>query len=269
MRILAIMGSPHTGNTFALTQRVEENLKQLRNVDFDYLHLKDLDLKPCKGCFVCFLRGEASCPLHDDAAMIGRKLDEADGVIFVSPVYSMHISYLMKQFIDRFAYNFHRPRYFGQYALALATTGSVGLDAALKYLKDVAEAWGFHCVAQLGEIAPPQHTPFQQLVIPNNDRTEEIARTFYTAIQEKKPKKLTMTDYVTFRAMQAVYSRLEHISPTDYAYWKAHGWFEKDRTYFSDHVKGNRFKELPARVIGWMAGRQIEKALPENRGVNV
>jgi hypothetical protein len=63
--------------------------------------------------------------------------------------------------------------------------------------------------------------------------------------------------------MRAVYVRMEHISPTDYAYWKERGWFEKGRTYFHDHVKGNPLKALPARFIGWMAGRQIENALPE------
>lgn len=262
MKILAIMGSPHKGNTLELTQRIEEHLKRLGEVNFEYLHLKDLDLKPCKGCFVCFLRGEEHCPLNDDAAKIAEKLDNADGVIFVSPVYSMHISYLIKQFIDRFAYNFHRPRYFGKYAMVLATTGAVGLNDALKYLKEVSEAWGFNCVAQLGEIAPPKHTPFDQLVIDTPDRTKHVAHTLYTAISEKRPKKLTVTDYISFRAMRAVYSQMKEISPTDYAYWKERGWFEKGCTYFHEHVRKNPLKDIPARFVGWMAGRQFRNALP-------
>ena len=47
--------------------------------------------------------------------MIARKIDEADGVIFVSPAYSMHVSYLFKRFVDRFACTFHRPCYWGKY----------------------------------------------------------------------------------------------------------------------------------------------------------
>ena len=46
MKIIAIMGSPHKGNTLELTQRVEERLKTLGDMDFEYLHLKDADLKP-------------------------------------------------------------------------------------------------------------------------------------------------------------------------------------------------------------------------------
>jgi multimeric flavodoxin WrbA len=264
MKILAIMGSPHKGNTLECTQRLEKHLKALGEVEFDYLHLKEANLKPCTGCFVCFLRGEECCPLKDDAPTIARKLDRADGVIFASPVYSMHISYLMKQFIDRFAYNFHRPRYFGQYAMTLAVTGAVGQEKALKYLKEVATAWGFDCVAQLGLIAPPQNTPFQQLDIGRKDRTEEVARRFYAAMWEKKPKKLSVSDYIAFRVMQAIYSRMKQLSPTDYAYWQKRGWLEKERTYFSDHVKGNFLKSLPARGIAWMAGRQFDYALKKS-----
>lgn len=260
MKILAIMGSPHKGNTLEITQRVEGKLKQLGDVEFEYVHLKGVDLKPCKGCFTCFIKGEECCPLKDDREKISQKIEWADGVVFVTPVYSMHVSYLLKIFIDRFAYNFHRPCWFGKYAIALAATGGLGLDETLKYLKMVAVGWGFEFVDQIGLIAPPKNTPMQRL-IEKKDRTEKVVCKFYRVIKEKKPRRLALSDYISFRLMRAIYSRMETMSPTDYKYFKEKGWLGKDVRYFYDNVKGNVFKDLIARLIAWVVGRQIDKAI--------
>jgi len=259
MKFLAIMGSPHSGNTLEITQRIETKLRQLGEIEFEYLHLKDIEIKPCRGCFQCFVRGEDSCPLKDDRAIISQKIEEADGVIFVTPVYSMHVSYLMKIFIDRFAYTFHRPRYFGKYALTVSVAGSIGLKETLKYLKMVATVWGFDLVGELGIMAPPKNTLYG-ILGKHKDRTDEMVNRFYFAIKEKKPKKLSFSDHITFRAMRAVYSRLEKASPVDYMYWKEKGWFEKDARYFSANVRANFFMDIIARIIELMVSRQMNKA---------
>jgi len=35
-------------------------------IDFKVLMLNDVNLKKCRGCYVCFLKGEKNCPLNDD-----------------------------------------------------------------------------------------------------------------------------------------------------------------------------------------------------------
>jgi multimeric flavodoxin WrbA len=262
IKVLAIMGSPHKGNSLEITQRIEKKLAQHGDVDFEYVHLKDMDLQPCKGCFVCFIKGEDRCPLKDDLKIVRQKMEEADGVIFVTPVYSMHVSYLMKQFIDRLAYNLHRPRYFDKYALVVAVTGNLGLGPTLKYLKDVADGMGFDCVGQLGYLAAPKNTPLRTISA-RKDRTDEVLAKFHRAIVEKRPRRLTFTDHLGFRLMQASYARLETMSPTDYRHWKERGWLEKETRYFHDNVKRNLIMDLIASLIGWMMGRQIDKALAE------
>ena len=37
-KILAIMGSPHKGNSLQATQRIEESLARFGDVEFDYVH---------------------------------------------------------------------------------------------------------------------------------------------------------------------------------------------------------------------------------------
>ena len=262
MKIVAIMGSPHKGNSLEITQRIEQQLTQYGDVEFDYVHLKDAELKPCKGCFVCFMRGEERCPVKDDKEMIAQKIEEADGVIFVSPVYSMHVSYLFKGFVDRFACTFHRPRYFGKYALTVAVAGNIGQKETLKYMRDVAGAWGFDVIDELGIRAAPRNTTMRAIAS-QKDRTGEVVEKFYSAIKEQRPRKLTFKDHLAFRLMQASYARLETMSPTDYRYWKEQGWLDGDATYFHDNVRGNLVKDWVARAAGWMTGKQIDRALAE------
>ena len=113
MKVLAIMGSPKKrGNTYELTRKVEENMKLLGAVEFEYVFLKDLNLESCLGCGICFDKGEELCPLKDERPILEEKMQTADGVIFTSPNYVFNVSGLMKNFIDRFAYVCHRPRFF-------------------------------------------------------------------------------------------------------------------------------------------------------------
>jgi multimeric flavodoxin WrbA len=262
MNVVAVMGSPHKGNTLALTQRFETELKRLGDVDFEYIHLRKADLRPCQGCFQCFIQGESNCPLRDDHDAIARHLEEADGVVFVSPVYSMHVSYLFKRFVDRFAYTFHRPRYFGKYAVVLAATGGIGLEDTLKYMKGVASGWGLEVTDALEYIAPPRNTPMKAM-LQKKDRTRPAAEKFYRAMKEKKPRKLKFEDHFHYKAMREVYARLETMSPADYTYWKEKGWLKRDRIYFSDHIRYNPVHAWIVNIAAWFMARGIDKQAPK------
>ena len=262
MKILAIMGSPHKGNTLEITQKVEDKLKNLGEVEFEYIHLKDMDLRPCLGCYVCFHRGEDRCPLKDDRDTIIRKMEEAEGLILVTPVYSMQVSYLLKLFIDRLAYTFHRPRYFGKYAIAIVAAGNPGLGVreTLKYLKLVANQWGFEYVDQIGMGAAPKNTSLPNLDR-KKDRTDEVVKKFYRAIREKRLRKLTLGDHFWFRCVQAVYRAMGDRSPVDYQYFKENGWLNKNTKFFYNRVKTNPFLDGLAKMMSWFVGKSIEKSL--------
>jgi multimeric flavodoxin WrbA len=77
MKVLVIMGSPRKGNTWTAVRRIEEHMQVLGEVTFEYLMLGDIDLSHCRGCYVCFEKGEEHCPLKDSAPAIERKMHEA------------------------------------------------------------------------------------------------------------------------------------------------------------------------------------------------
>jgi multimeric flavodoxin WrbA len=262
MKVLSVEGSPHRGNTYDRVQRFGEVLEALGGVDFEHLSLRDIDLQPCRGCFICFDRGEHVCPVKDDKEELSRKLDEADGVVFATPVYSMHISYLMKRFVDRFAYTFHRPRYFGKYAVGMGVTGGIGLNEALEYVQMFATTWGFEYLGDLRYVDPPRNTKMPRFVN-ETDRAEELASKLHRMMREKPKRKLRSKDYYHFYMMRMVYKRLGPLSPTDFAYWEKQGWFDPKATYFSPDVRGSLlsslFPRMLSRIAGWGLDRRMRK----------
>ncbi|WP_371805358.1 flavodoxin family protein [Candidatus Lokiarchaeum ossiferum] len=135
MKILAIISSPRKKNTYQAIKTIESMHKKRYDCEYEYLFLHKVDLKGCIGCHLCLTEGEDSCPLKDDRDMIISKIEAADGVILASPNHTMNVNWRMKNFIDRFSYLMHRPRYFNQRFMILITSGSYqGIKGALKAL---------------------------------------------------------------------------------------------------------------------------------------
>jgi len=251
MKILAIMGSWRKGNTYRAVRRIEENMKKMGDVDFEYLFLKDAGLAACRGCTTCILKGEQRCPLKDDREGIERLMLEADGVVFASPNYASNVSGLMKTFIDRFAYAGHRPRFYGQYALYIATSaGPGGLKECLAAMQGPISHYGFRTAGTLGLMTPPFKLP--QHYADKNDRAiDAISARFYQTVEAKGPATPSLTDVIGFRSIQTMGNELgatyEDVYPADFRYWKEKGWMDTGKYYYTD-AKVGIVKKLLARA---------------------
>ncbi|MGZ7050029.1 MAG: flavodoxin family protein [Methanobacterium sp.] len=233
MKVLTIMGSPkRKGNTYRITRKVEEEMKKLGDVEFEYVFLKDLDLKSCLGCGVCMDKGEEICPLNDDRAMMEEKMQNADGVIFTSPNYVFNVTGLMKNFMDRFAYVCHRPRFFKN-AMVLTTSGVGGSRFTLMSLSTAPKIWGFNMVCSLGVVT--NGDPNSDLSTPKdkvNKRVKDAAKKFYDSLETQniKPGLFNMASFLFAK------ENFLKIDPEsfDYNYWKNNGWLEKNADYYYD-----------------------------------
>jgi multimeric flavodoxin WrbA len=63
--------------------------------------LRDLKIKPCTGCFNCWVRDPGNCIIQDDANKISRLYMESDHVILASPLIMGFLSSLLKNTMDR------------------------------------------------------------------------------------------------------------------------------------------------------------------------
>jgi multimeric flavodoxin WrbA len=230
MKILVVMGSPRKGNTYRAVKKIEEYMQSMGKVEFEYFMLKDAKLSQCSGCFACLSIGENHCPHKDSAPIIEQKMHAADGVIFATPVYGMNVSALLKTFVDRFSYIFHRPRFFDKKALLLSTTGAVGLKEVLDYLKLVASIWGFEVTNSVGLVTPPMKLPIKKEQ-ENNRKLEKAAFEFYNALQKKRHSP-GLKDVLVFHAQKASFGIPGLTSPADYTYWNEKSWLNPKTKYY-------------------------------------
>ncbi len=100
MKILALIGSPRVGgNTDILVDRVLEG-SESKGHSTEKLYLYDYEIMPCIDCRRC-KKGSSTCALKDDMSIIYGKLQDADIILFGTPVYWYGPSAKMKLLIDR------------------------------------------------------------------------------------------------------------------------------------------------------------------------
>lgn len=258
MKILVIMGSPRKGNTFRAAQRIEEVMRSLGDVEFEYLMLAEINLEPCRGCMACFEWGEERCPVRDDAPDVGQKLHDADGVIFASPVYGLNVTGLMKTFIDRFSYVFHRPRFFDKKALLLVTTGVIGEKDVLDYLDSVADIWGYDVVSRVGIVMPL--TSSERHAQETDRKIDRAARAFFRALAEGRERRPGLRSVIVFHAQRVSFDEMKDLAPTDHAYWRELGWLDPSARYYTS-ARVNPLYDAVGRIVEWVLRRRLRRDL--------
>ncbi|HAF29492.1 MAG TPA: hypothetical protein DCG75_10635 [Bacteroidales bacterium] len=100
-KILVLDGSTRKfGNTSILIESFLEGAKSNTPYINQFL-AKDLNIKYCNGCLRCNLIKRCSIR-DDDWADLSTKIDEADILVFASPIYFHYVTAPLKNIIDRF-----------------------------------------------------------------------------------------------------------------------------------------------------------------------
>lgn len=145
-KITAFVGSAHKQNTHKAVVQLLNNLQALGEVEYEIVTLSDYTLGVCRGCRLCFEKGKEFCPLKDDRDVLMDKIQASDGIVFATPNYCFQMSGLMKIFLDRFGFAFHRPCYFGKAFTSIVTQGFGGGGKIVKDLDFSASILGFNTV---------------------------------------------------------------------------------------------------------------------------
>ena len=245
IKIVAICGSPHRGNTYDILSMLEQSHPE---IDFKILMLSELDLKDCVGCYSCINNGEESCPLRDDRDLIIEEMKNADGTIFASPTYARAISALMKKFVERTSFMAHRPIFFGKHAMALATCAGFGADLTSKYLTENFTQYGFNFVPSV-ELMVARKT--EEETNRNRKQATEAYEKLIRAIKTQEKVEPTFAQLVYFNIFKSI-SELN----------KLKGWadyeFYKDKEDFYYDIKIPFWKN---KLVKWIAGKEIKKMM--------
>src|SRR5512136_1015944 len=146
MKVIAFIGSGRKRHSYNACEKFLQNLHSIGNVEYELVRLSEYNVGTCKGCRTCFDKGEEYCPFKDDRDKLIAKINDSDGVIFASPNYSFQVSALMKIFLDRLAFNFHRPCFFGKTFTSIVVQGIGMGEKIVKYLDFLGRGMGFNVV---------------------------------------------------------------------------------------------------------------------------
>lgn len=260
MNVLAFISSGRRkGNTDRIVQMIGAHLDALAErrgvpLEFERVYLASMDVRPCRGCRVCFDRGEQHCPLKDDVPALKAKVDAADGIILASPVYVDDVNGIAKNWIDRLAYVCHRPQFFGKSAYLVATVASTPTSHTLRTMNTALRTWGCHIVGQVGYKMGALMEQ-EEMESRYAESTARVAERLFDAIARRRSERPSFSSLMMFKIQQFAW-QLEDPNSPDYAYWKGQGWFDPRCTFYMAH-RANPVKVALARLVGAVIARFV------------
>lgn len=102
VKVVAFNSSPHMekgGTSLVLTPFLEGMEEAGAEVELFYLH--KLNIKPCLGCFHCWLKTPGECVQRDDMEVILPRFAASDIAVFATPVFVDGMTATMKMLIER------------------------------------------------------------------------------------------------------------------------------------------------------------------------
>ena len=102
MKVLAVNGSPRItkSTTYRILSPLLEGM-QAAGAETELVHLAKLNIKHCLGCYNCWTKTPGQCIQKDDMAGLLPKMNEADLIVYGTPLYVFNVTGLMKDFLDR------------------------------------------------------------------------------------------------------------------------------------------------------------------------
>jgi multimeric flavodoxin WrbA len=228
-RVTAFVGSARKKHTYNAARQFLDNLQSLGDVECEIVALSDHRLGTCRGCQLCFSKGEELCPLKDDRDALIEKIEASDGVVFASPNYSFQVSAIMKIFLDRLGFIFHRPQFFGKTFTNIVAQGIYGGSKIVKYLDFVGGGLGFNavkgsCINSLEPMTDKQQKKTDRVL-------EQQSRRFYERLMKPALSTPPLLKLMAFRMSRTSMKLALDDSCRDYRHFRDKGWFESEYYY--------------------------------------
>ncbi|HHV11968.1 MAG TPA: flavodoxin family protein [Clostridiales bacterium] len=105
MKLLSIIVGREDGESARMSRVVLKEAYE-NGCEIELINLKYLQIKPCIGCMKCVTKlfnpnHAGECPIQDDMAWLDRKILEADGLLFVAPMYECSVPGEYRMMCDR------------------------------------------------------------------------------------------------------------------------------------------------------------------------
>lgn len=231
MKICIINGQNHKGSTYHIGKMLAD---KIGGEITEFFLPKDFD-EFCCGCTNCFINGEEKCPHYEKLSPITKVIDDADLLIFTSPVYVYHCTGSMKTFLDHYGWRWiiHRPeeKMFSKRAVVISTAAGAGMKSANKDIKDSLIFWGVPKVYTIGKAV--QACSWEEVSKKIKDNLEHKTDKLAEKLKRESFKtKVSIKGRFFFTVMH--FANKKGWNPADSEYWQSKGWTEKKRPWKVD-----------------------------------
>lgn len=228
MKVTIIHGQSHKGSTYQISKILAD---KIGGEVKEFFLPRDFG-EFCIGCTQCFRKSETLCPHYEKINPLTEALDEADVLIFESPVYVYHVTGSMKAFLDHYGYRWmlHRPEesMFHKQAVCISTAAGAGMKSTNKDMADSFFYWGVPKVYKYG--VRVMATSYK--VIKPKIKAKIEKDTNKMAYQIKKNAghvKTGIKTKICFYFMRMLHTR--GWDEADLAYWSKKGWDREKRPW--------------------------------------
>jgi multimeric flavodoxin WrbA len=240
MKILLINGSPRKGVTYSILKQLNEILIS-KEIETTLININDYKINTCRGCYNCIMNGVEFCPLkEDDVQFIWNTITQSKLVVVGSPVYSLGIPGIFKNFMDRIAYNCHRPSFFGKSMINIVTTAGMGINQVLSQMKWF-NIMGFKIIGAEGFLIYPHIKATQTKIIKDNKQVDKIIRLIEEYKDKDLQEKVRFIKFLQFQSLKLNSVFGKDVYKADYEYYK-------DKEYYFP-TKINRFYQLYRKLF--------------------
>ncbi|MEA5060003.1 MAG: NAD(P)H-dependent oxidoreductase [Candidatus Pelethousia sp.] len=232
MHITAIYGSEKKGSTYHIAKLFIEKIQGERDTLTEIFLPRDLN-QFCVGCCNCFSKGEQFCPHFRQVEPIRKAIEQADLVIFTTPVYALRASGQMKVLLDHlsFQYMTHRPNQtmFEKTALIVSTGAGGGTISAMKDIATSLRFWGMAKVYKYGKAVYAADwdgvsAKVKETILSN---VTTMAGRICKNVGHVAPSFWGKLLFHMFR----IFHRKMAVCPYDVAYWQKNGWLGTQRPW--------------------------------------
>lgn len=103
MRVLILNGSPSDGRGATSRSIADETERKARakGLSVSRFDLASLNIKPCRGCFACWVKHPGTCAIKDDEEPILRAMAASDILFWITPIVFGGYGPTLKKALDR------------------------------------------------------------------------------------------------------------------------------------------------------------------------
>ena len=228
LKTVIIHGQNHKGSTYHIAHDLAEKIGGEITEFFLPRDFGDF----CLGCNTCFYKSEEKCPHYEKISQITKAIDEADVMIFASPVYAFHVTGAMKAFLDHYGYRWmvHSPEesMFRKQGVCICTAAGAGIGSTLKDMSDSMFFWGTAKIYKYGLAVFA--TDWESV----SEKKKEIIDKKITGLAGKIVRKSRnvkpgIKTRVIFNLLRLLHRR--EFNKRDTAYWEKKGWLGSRRPW--------------------------------------